>query len=252
MIREKRIKKIEEYVIKNESASLEELARKFNVSINTIRRDIQELVERGNFKKVYGGIAVIHEQLKTFQDRTVHNKEEKIVIGKLAAEFVREDDIIFIDSGTTTIEMFEFIKDKQLTIITNNIEFINRAIPYPNLSIISIGGTLIRETQSFGYDYNNEFLKPFNINKAFMASTGISIANGITNASPFETRLKNTIVNKSLETYLLVDHTKFDRHGLMTYCELDQIDYLITDKTPPKTYINFFGINNIKLITPEE
>ena len=250
MIKEQRLKKIEEYVSERESASLEELAEKFKVSVNTIRRDIQELIERGNFKKVYGGIAVRNEQLKTFEDRPVRHKQEKIAIAKLAAEFVEENDIIFIDSGTTTMEMFEFLKEKKLTIVTNNIEFIVRALPYPNLTIISIGGMLIRETNSFGNYYNSEYANPFNINKAFMTSTGISIANGVTNASPLESRLKHAMVNKSQEVFLLIDHSKFHRHGLITYCRLEEIDCLITDKRPPEEYEAFFAEHHIKVCTP--
>lgn len=248
MFKERRINQIYEYLIKNQSVSLDELVRVFHVSKNTIRRDVQELVERGDFKKVYGGVTINQKKLESFHDRQIKNQHEKAIIGQLAARFVEEEDIIFIDSGTTTIEMFNYIKDKRLTVLTNNLEFIAHAIPYNNLNVISTGGILERKTNSLSSFNNVDLLKNYNINKAFMASTGISITNGVTNASPYETKLKQTIVEKCKEIYLLVDHNKFESYGLMTYCQLNDIDYIITDKTPQKEYQEYCLENEIKLI----
>jgi DeoR family myo-inositol catabolism operon transcriptional repressor len=248
MIKEKRIKKIQEYVIEHQSASLDELVTVFDVSKNTIRRDVQELVDRGELKKVYGGVSVIHKKLESFEDRQVRNQDQKVLISKKASSFVEDGDFIFIDSGTTTIEMFEYLKDKNLTIFTNSIDFIVRALPFENLNVISIGGMLERKTNAFVNPRNMDLLKDYNIKKAFMASTGISLVNGVTNASPLESELKKTVVNRSSEVYLLVDHDKFDKYGLMTYCSLDEIDCLVTNKVPNDTYQDYFKKNGIQLV----
>lgn len=248
MIKEKRIKKIQEYVLEYHSASLDELVNIFDVSKNTIRRDVQELVDRGELKKVYGGVSVIHKKLESFQDRKRRNQEQKGSIVKKAASYVENGDIIFIDSGTTTIEMFEYLKEKHITIFTNSIDLIIRAFPYEHLNIISIGGMLDPKTNSFGNPRNLDLLRDYNIKKAFMASTGISLSNGVTNASPLESELKKTIVSRSSEVYLLVDHDKFDKYGLMTYCSLDDIDYLVTDKVPNDTYQEYAKNHNIQLV----
>jgi len=253
MIKEQRVKKIEEYVLKNQSASLEELMEVFNVSINTIRRDVQRLVESGSFKKVYGGISVKQlNKLETVQERKVRNQTGKTWIGEAAADLIEEGDIIFVDSGTTTIEMFSYLKDKDLTIVTNNIDFIVLCLPFENLNIISIGGILERKTNSLGGPQNIELLKAYNINKAFMATTGVSLLNGVTNASPLETDLKKTIVQRSKKVYLLADHTKFEKYGLMTFCQLDDIDYLITNKKPDEDYEAFAKEHEIELVIARE
>jgi len=248
MIKEKRIKKIQEYVLEHQSASLDELVKVFDVSKNTIRRDVQELVDRGELKKVYGGVSSIHKKLESFQERSVRNQEQKELIAKKAASYVEDGDFIFIDSGTTTIEMFEYLKEKHLTIFTNNIDLIVSAIPHEKLNVISIGGMLERKTSSFVNPQNMDLLKDYNIRKAFMASTGISLSNGVTNASPLESELKKTIVSRSSEVYLLVDHDKFDKYGLMTYCSLDDIDYLVTDKVPNDTYQEYAKNHDIQLV----
>jgi DeoR family transcriptional regulator, myo-inositol catabolism operon repressor len=254
MIKNNRINKIEEYIIEHKSVSLDELMNVFNVSKNTIRRDVQELVERGDFKKVYGGVAVNDDnraKLESFQDRQVRNQAEKEIIGKAAANYVEDGDIIFVDSGTTTIEMIEFINKKEVTIITNSLDFIVRALPYENLNVITAGGILERKTNSFGSLKYMDILNAYNIKKAFMASTGVSLLNGVTNASPLESELKASVVNRSSEVFLLVDHNKFDKYGLMTYCKLDKIDYLITDRMPNEVYQNYIEKSETQLIIAE-
>lgn len=249
MIKTKRIKYIQDYISKNQSASLDELVKKFNVSKNTIRRDVQEIVDEGDFKKVYGGVAVKAKLLESFQDRQVKNKSIKNKIGELAATFIADGDILFIDSGTTTLELFDYIKEKKLTILTNNIEFIVNSIPYPDLNVISTGGILERETNSFINYQNIDLLQTYNVNKAFMASTGISFSNGVTNSSPHETKLKQIIIEKASNIFLLVDHSKFDHYGLMTYCELKNIDCIITDLVPGKEYQTYAKENDVRIET---
>ncbi|CAH0346504.1 DeoR/GlpR family DNA-binding transcription regulator [Bacillus sp. CECT 9360] len=255
MIKTKRIKQIQDYIFEHQTVSLDELVNIFDVSKNTIRRDVQELVELGEIKKVYGGVAVndtAHAALESFNDRKTRNQRSKEQIAKLAASFIEDEDVIFIDSGTTTLELIEYIKALHLTIITNNLNFIINSLPYENLNVISIGGVLDRKTNSFVSIKKYDLLKSYNINKAFMASTGITLANGVTNASPLESEIKQTVVERSSKVFLLVDHDKFDQYGLMTYCSLDEIDYLITDKLPDEEYQEYTKKKGIQLAIAEE
>lgn len=143
--------------------------------------------------------------------------------------------------------MIEYLKDiKNVTILTNNINAIAAAIPFENLNIICLGGSLIRKTNSFEGIRNFEIFKDYNINKAFMAATGISLSSGATNSSPLEYKIKKNIVEKSKEVYLLADDSKFNISALMTYCKLSDIDHLITNTEPPKEYSNYFNENNVK------
>ncbi|KEI15471.1 DeoR/GlpR family DNA-binding transcription regulator [Clostridium haemolyticum] len=249
-----RIKEIENYVLQNEHASLDTLCSLFNVSKNTIRRDITVLVNKGIVKKVYGGITLNNEKNLTvpFEQREVTHKDEKYLIAKYASKLVEDNDIIFIDSGTTTVHMIPFLTDrKNLTIITNNLNILLKALPYSNVDILSTGGTLFRETNSLiGVEASN-FLKNYNISKAFMATTGFSIDKGVTNSSNFEYEVKKTVVENSSNVILLADHSKLDTASLKTYCKLEDITYFITDRIPPKEYVKFFEEHNINLITPD-
>ena len=149
--------------------------------------------------------------------------------------------------------MGDFLKDKNnLTIVTNNLSFIINCLKYTNLNIISTGGTLNRETNSFSGIDSLNLLKNYNINKAFMNATGISLTNGVTNSSPLESEIKKIAVKKSSEVFILADYSKFDICSLVTYCNLDDIDYLITDKFPPEAYNQLIEKNSIELIVSEQ
>jgi DeoR family myo-inositol catabolism operon transcriptional repressor len=252
-MRSKRINDIKNYIYQNKSVSLDQLCEEFQVSKNTIRRDIDELVATENIKKIYGGVTVEgYKSMTSFDERNINNLHPKQLIAKKAAELVKSGEIIFIDSGTTTMHMIEHITDtKNLTILTNNIEVIMRSIPYPNINVISLSGTLNRETLSFTGSSAADVLSKYNISKAFIAATGISTIGGATNSSPSETDIKRTALMKSQKNYLLIDHTKFDVISLMTFSNLEKIDSIITDALPPAPLQEYLSKNNcdIQLIT---
>ena len=250
MLKTERVDEIKEYIVERETVSLDELVAFFNVSKNTIRRDVQELVDSGEFNKIYGGVCVNRSTIVPFNDRKVRNHSEKDEIAKLAAEYVEDGDIIFIDSGTTTPLMLEFIKHLNLTIITNNIDLVIQAIPYEGLNVFSTGGMLERQTKSLTSVESKNLINQYNINKAFLASTGVSLTNGVTNSLPIESDLKTCVVKKSEEVFLLVDHSKFDKYSLKTYCGLDEIDYLVTDEQPHSKYMKYAKDKQIKLVFP--
>ncbi|MCP3763651.1 DeoR/GlpR family DNA-binding transcription regulator [Domibacillus sp. A3M-37] len=252
MIKEQRISQVKQFIYSRQSVSLDELVSVFQVSKNTIRRDVQELVESGEFTKIYGGVKAKEPKiLESFQTRKVRSQPAKTAIGLAAARFVEDGDIIFIDSGTTTLEMFEGIFEKEITIVTNNLEFITRALPFDHLTVIVIGGMLERKTNALGSPQNVELLKTYNVTKAFMASTGVSISNGVTNSSSLETELKRTAVERSQQSFLLIDHLKINRYGLTTYCKLSDIDCIITDTDLPMEYAQYAEQHRIQTIKGE-
>nr|WP_244986866.1 DeoR/GlpR family DNA-binding transcription regulator [Oceanobacillus caeni] len=248
VLKVERLDEIKEYIKKNVTVSLDELVSVFGVSKNTIRRDVDILVKSGEFSKIYGGVSVNRSTIIPFQDRSIQNQSAKQQIAKQAASYVEDGDIIFIDSGTTTVEMFHFMKHKEVTVITNNMDFVIAALPFENLNVFSTGGMLERKTKSLTSIHNKEIIKGYNINKAFLASSGISLKNGVTNSLPVESYLKACVVEKSDEVFLLVDHHKFDKYSLTTYCSLEQIDYLLTDKQPAIPYLEFLKKHDISLM----
>lgn len=242
-----RINNIKKYLIEHETASLEKLCEVFNVSKNTIRRDVTELEALNIVKKVYGGVTLVRkEETIPFQERREQNVTEKMEIGRLASEIIQEGDIIFIDSGSTTVALIPYLKYKEnVTVVTHSLSAINEVSKLQNLTLISTGGFHQRKTNSFAGISTIEFLKNLNISKAFMASTGISIEKGITNTTYLEAEIKKTLTEISDTIILMADNSKFDRSSFMRYCDLRDIDYIITDQEPPQKYTDYFKQNNI-------
>lgn len=242
-MRTKRIDLIERYIEEEKLVSLDVLCEKFAVSKNTIRRDIEELVKKGVVEKVYGGVSFkvppSDTPLVPYEKRHTVLNTEKDIISKKAASFVKEGDIIYIDTGTTCLNMVDYLAHVPCTIITNSLQIFMKAVQYPDLQIISLPGRLNRDTLSFVGSEIPTYLRTYNITKAFMASTGVSIQNGLTNASADEYAIKKTVVENSQTRFLLSDHTKFGKFALMTYCPLSEIQYLITDTTPQQEYLDY-------------
>ena len=247
-----RINKIQSILREENNISIEKLCQTFNVSKNTIRRDINELSKIGALRKVYGGIVLneqINDSLEPYSFRENRNYQEKSKIGEIAATFVKNGDVIYIDSGTTTRHMIKHLGDRQhLTIVTASLYVLENAINFNNLNVIATGGTLFNPSKAFIGAHVLNCLKNYNFSKVFLASTGVSIEHGATNASPFEYEIKRRAVQKNAERYLLVDNSKFDKASLMTYSELKNFDYIVTDKEPPKNYIEYCKQNEVNII----
>ena len=131
--------------------------------------------------------------------------------------------------------MVDYLAHVPCTIITNSLRIYMKAVQYPDLQIISLPGRLNRDTLSFVGSEIPTYLRTYNITKAFMASTGVTIQNGLTD----EYAIKKTVVENSQTRFLLSDHTKFGKFALMTYCPLSEIQYLITDTTPQQKYLDY-------------
>lgn len=258
-MRIKRINQIESYILENESVTLDQICEKFGISKNTAHRDLNALVERNTVQKVYGGATAIKngpssgDQLQTFEERNVSNAAGKQRIAEAAARFVQENDTIYIDSGTTAGRIIDNIMKElnNVTIITNSIPILYKSLSYPKLSVIAIPGKVKCRTASLVGFESCQLLKAYNISKAFMACTALSLNNGATTGTYEECEIKKIVNERSITKYLLADSSKFDKTSLVTYANLEDFDYIVTDKPLPQEYTAFAEKNHIKVITAE-
>ena len=233
-----RIEQEEAYIQKPQNVTIEELCEKFGVSKNTIRRDLIELEKKGSIVKNYGGVSSTIQNydvgMLPFNTRGHLMLEEKKRIAERAAEFINDGDYIFVDSGSTVCNLVDYIKNLKVTVLTNNLDFIIRALQYPNIQIITFSGILNRDYYSFTSidERSAEILSSYNFTKAFMAATGVTVQYGVMNSLLSDNELKVTAVNRAQEVYLLVDHTKFGKVTIKSYGSLEQIDTIITNQPP--------------------
>lgn len=243
-----RISNMGNYIINQGEVTTEELAEKFDVSIVTVRRDLKKLEEDNIITKIYGGAKAKSDKLKPFEQRESLNKNEKAHIIDIARNLIKNGDRIFIDSGTTVENLLNDLnKDIQLTVFTNNLSVIKKAADMDNISLFVVGNYYNHTSNSFTYWGRSPVLRDFNIDKAFMCTSGLTIKDGLTNKNPIEQEIKTMVCSIVDYIYLLVDDSKIGISSLMTYAKLEDIDTLVTNKKPSEEYIEFLDKNEIDL-----
>ncbi|CRK85006.1 DeoR/GlpR family DNA-binding transcription regulator [Neobacillus massiliamazoniensis] len=223
-----------------------DLAKQFNISEETIRRDLTILEEKGSLKKVYGGaIATIFQFGEPpFSQRTTVNHTEKIKIGKKAAELISDGDVIVIDVGTTTVEFAHFIQNKKnITILTNSIPVSTVLTESLNQNkftgeILLLGGQIDPKQQSVSGRLTEQMLNEFNIDKAFISAGGVSIQNGVSNYHLNESLVSRIMVDVSKQIILLADHSKLGVDTFCKICPLEKVDMIVCDQPFPDTWKN--------------
>lgn len=248
-----RIQKMEEYIMKNKSVSNEQLQQQFSVSIQTLRRDLKELEKRNVISKVYGGVIWRNEPveknaIEPLDQRVSSNQKEKQLIGQLAAELVEDNDVIFVDSGTTAYTLIPYLKERSnVTVISHSLHVMNALTQVSHIKGICLGGTLRNDTCAFFVDTS---FYPYNYNKAFISTVGISINKGLTNTDIQEGLMKQHVIQHSEEVYIVADHTKFDVVAYNHFADFAGIQGMITDRMPKEKYMRFYSTLNIRVIAP--
>ena len=251
-MRIERLNEMEQYILKMGTVSLENLAVQFNVSMNTVRRDIDELIKRGTIRKVYGGVSA--ELLPTpldFSIRKSKNSKEKEIIGQLAAGLVEDGSSIYIDSGSTTPHLLHHLNDKNgVTVITHSLTALCEASLLPNLNIIALGGVYVPVTASFTAISFLDFLSRLSIQTAFVSATGVTLESGLTLTTYIEAEIKRNVVQHGGKIVLMADHSKFGHSSLISFCPFESLYAIITDCAPPAIFMKAIKQYNIRLIYP--
>lgn len=227
-----RLRRMEQYILEKENVSMEELCAEFDMSMNTVRLDVAALVKKGSVKKVYGGVCSNRQNsLVPFEERKMKNSDKKKSLCRAAANLVEDGDIIYVDSGTTTMYLADYLdKHKNITVLTNNLNVIMRAVPYENIQVICLPGILERKTNSFVSAETGKILARYNIKKAFFAATGVTESGDVTNSSSLEYEIKREAMQNSEHKYLLLDSSKYGKSALLTYAHISDMEKVIADR----------------------
>jgi DeoR family myo-inositol catabolism operon transcriptional repressor len=251
-MRADRLNLMEEYIIQNGTVSLESLAEHFQVSINTVRRDLKTLLQRERVTKVYGGVSSNTQAIPlSMSDRDRRNREEKKQIGALAASLVEDNSSIFLDSGSTTPMILPHLAHKTgVTVVTHSLRALYEASKYPNLKIIALGGSYNPVTCSYVGISTMEALSSIGVQTAFVAATGVSLAAGLTNTTYLEAEIKRHVVQHAQRVVLMADHSKFDFSSVISFYNFDELYAVVTDQQPSRPYLEVIQKKGIQLLCP--
>jgi DeoR/GlpR family transcriptional regulator of sugar metabolism len=213
--------------------SISELSAILNISKITIRRDLDYLAKEKKIKKIHGGAII--ERAKDYEPpymiRSLEMTEQKKAIGKLAASLIPENSLIFIDVGSTLLELAKNLPlDKNISVITNWIPIAQELGKkmFSNLFLLC-GKVNCREMSIIG-NYPLQFLDNFNIETCFIGVSGISIDHGLTDFTLEEIEMKKQMIRRAKKRIVLADHSKFDRLASIKICDLSDIDTIITSE----------------------
>ena len=219
--------------------TVSELSGEFNVSEETIRRDLECLENDGLAKRTYGG-AVLSSGGKApppYATRKNTNVEGKLMIAQMAAALVQEGDAVMVDESSTafyTVQALRPVKD--LTVITNSLEILRLAGEKPSWHIISTGGELLLEV-----------IASYHVKWAFLSCRGINTQLGFADSSDEIVQVKLAMARAADQTALLADHRKFNRPGFTALGPLELADYILTDREPDQDWKARFEERGIAL-----
>jgi len=245
-----RRQKIIEIIQKDKRALVSDLSKRFNVTEETIRRDLEKLEKEGIVTRTYGG-AILNQHTNVdlpFATRKDINIPIKQEIAKKAINYIDERDSLFVDSSSTCFELVKLLENNRIvTVITNSAKILNE-ISSDSLHIISTGGTLRPYSSSLVGSIPQETVKKYNTDWAILSCKGIDMNRGIMDSNELDAELKKVMVQQASKTMMLVDHTKFDKVAFTSFLDFQQIDYLVTDKKPSDEWIKFLHEQNVTVI----
>lgn len=228
-----------------------DLSREFDVTEETIRRDLEKLDNDGLAKKTYGG-AVVNEKLNNdlpFNVRKRSNVAEKQLIAEKIAPLIHDGDYIMLDASSTAIYVTECIKDlKNITLITNSVEILLELADKKDWKILSTGGALKRGGLSLVGTSAERMIRGFHVDLAVCSCKGLDINKGITDSNEKDSEIKQAIFAAADKKVLAVDSTKFDRISFVRVCDIADVDVIVTDVQPADRWIEHCKEKNVQLI----
>ena len=234
---EERYNRILELLSQKGRVDSSELVDVLNTSRETIRRDLNKLAEEGHLIKTHGG-AILPDHTASgfdfpFTAREKAHPVEKADICAWAAQNIHEPETIFLDNSSTVGHLLEFIpRQYKLNILVNSVPLLLRfcQMQNPNWNIISLGGSLVYPTMSVNRYLTTDALKNFRPTKAFLSCHSIDENFIATDSYLDDVELKRYAAELSEETYLLVDHSKLNRSGVMKIADATLFDHIVTDE----------------------
>ncbi len=223
---------IVEYLNEYNSVKVEDLANKLDVTPTTIRRDLQYLEDNQIVCRIYGG-AVLKSGLTgeiPYKNKIINNKNEKKRIAEYAASFVKNGQIVFLDAGTTNIEIGKLLKSKQnLTIVTTDIKIAALIAFSTNFKVLSLGGVVQNATGSCLGSHTVAFLKDINVDISFIGTSSITIEKGLSTPTFEKADVKKQAMKSAKKSILVTDSSKFGKESFARICDLDKFDLIISD-----------------------
>ncbi|KAA9266673.1 DeoR/GlpR family DNA-binding transcription regulator [Aerococcus loyolae] len=238
----------------NSGIKVSDLAKKINVSTMTIRRDLNKMEKMGIIKK-HHGYAIISSNYDFHDSSPTNSNIEriKISIGEMTAKFIKNGDTVFINTSSTALYALDFLSNREITIVTNNLkihEKIHKESINPASSAILTGGELRLPKEALTGQIAEEAISKVFANVAIVGCSGFSLINGVTTSNANESKINRLMVEKTNGLVILVaDYRKINNDSNFYVCGSENIDILITDEFCDSMAIKEIEESGIQVIT---
>jgi DeoR family fructose operon transcriptional repressor len=216
-----------------------DLAEEFQVTDETIRRDLQILSDNQQLSRIHGGASSLtgRPKLQSFTERRALQVEKKEAIARAALEFIELGKTYAFDSSTTAFALVSMLPDQPYRVLTNAYAVLDQLVTMEQVELISTGGTYHSKTQTFISGDSYGVLRRHNIKCAFVSSIGLDVNRGPSEGFEQQAAFKETLIQVAKEVVLLVDSTKFNKDSDYFFASLRDITHIITDSDADPDYV---------------
>ncbi len=254
MFAEERRNRLLQLLNEKRSLSVPDAALQFDVTEETIRRDLKLLESAGFLQRTHGG-AILADDAKTEPSLEVRqgiNMPGKDRIGRCAADMVQDGDTVILDASTSALSLARHLRNKKnLTVITNAEKIVLELSTCADITLISTGGILRHQSLSYVGRAAEGMLSGLQADKAFLSCKGFNPLRGFTDSNEPESEIRRQMIRRSQQIVYLCDRTKMDRVGFVTTAALSEVDVLITDAPLPKGWDKEFKTAGVKVVAAE-
>lgn len=216
---------------------VEELAERFDVTLQTIRRDLGELADQGMLDRVHGG-AILRSGVSNigYEQRRQMNAEAKAAVGRACAAEIPDNCSVILNLGTTTEAVArELMGHRNLTVITNNMNVANILVGNESCEIMVAGGALRRSDGGLVGDLTTEFMAQFKPDYAIIGTSALDIDGDLLDFDMAEVRVSRAIAGLARKTFLVTDLSKLTRSAPVRIISVGEIDSIFVDQPLPET-----------------
>ncbi len=228
-----------------------ELARDFEVTEETIRRDLDRLDKEGLVSKTYGG--AVAKQTSTldlpYNVRESVNVEQKQLIAEKVARLIQDGERVMLDSSSTALYVVRKLKDKRnLTIITNSVKILIELADKSDWTVLSTGGVLKQNALSLGGSSAEKMIHSYHVDTAVCSCKGLDMQLGVMDSNEQDCLIKQAMLESAERRILALDAEKFDKKSFVKVCGAQSVDVLVTDQAPTSAWRRFCAERGIDLL----
>ena len=252
MFKAARLQAIKDIITERKQVDVATLSAILSVSEVTIRKDFEELQNKGVIIKTHGG-AILNEDHAVLDAEEINQipyDKDKEYIGLIAAQMIKERDVVFLGPGATCYYIAKALKDKKnIKVVTNSRFVLNVLADSPLVNMVFIGGNYMPTINAMTGDMVQKVLKEFLLDKAFISVSGVHMSHGYMVPNEEEIKIYKTITSITKELIIVADHTKFNKTSFLKLGPLNIANSIITNKNVSADYKAEFFKEGVQIFT---